>query len=256
MSTSFEMRYSNQSNLKPYLIKAVIFHVSFVVLAIILNYLFSLNLFKFNDADYKIEVIQSAVRVDVVGMPKLTVKELKEAVVEAPAKGEEKATEVVKEEAPKDESASFSSFLSQYSKKNVDKPKGKTKGSENAIDRKKLNNLVLEGNKVSQGTSLVGDSLKQEMTAYTTYVGNLPNLVRPNWKLPSYLMDKDLKCRVRVFISKTGAIIKTEIHESSGTSEFDQRALRAIKEVGSFPTPPNEIVSRLAAGDVILGFPL
>lgn len=254
MVSHFDLEYSGSGSLKPYLIKAIFFHIAVVLLIIILNYTMGLKLFDMKDSSRKVEIIQSAVRVDVVGMPKLTIKELKEAVVEAPIKGEEK--EVQGKDEAHDESSSFNSFLNKYSQKKIDLPKAKKKGNEEAIDAKKIKSLVLEGNKVSQGTSLIGDSLKQEMTAYNNYVGNLPNIVRPYWKLPTYLMDQNLKCRVRVYISSSGSIIKTEIYESSGTSEFDQRALRAVRAVQTFPAPPVEIATRLTAGDVILGFPL
>lgn len=254
MVSHMNLEYSTSGSLKPYLIKAIFFHVAVVLLILILNYTMGLNLFDMKDSSRKVEIIQSAVRVDVVGMPKLTVKELKEAVVETSVKGEEK--EVQGKEETSDESSSFSSFLNQYSQKKIDLPRAKKKGSEVGIDSKKIKSLVLEGNKVSQGTSLIGDSLKQEMTAYNNYVGNLPNIVRPYWKLPTYLMDQNLKCRVRVYISQSGAVTRTEVYESSGVSEFDDRALRAVKAVGAFPVPPAEIATRLVAGDVILGFPL
>src|SRR5690606_6055504 len=199
------------------------------------------------------------VRVDVVGMPKFTVQELKKLEVATGAKGVEEAKPVVEEVAAKEDVAdsSFSSFLSHYSQKKVKAaPKQKAQGNENAIDQTKLRSLVIEGNKVAQGTSLVGDSLKQEMTAYSAYAGNLPNLIRPHWKLPTYLLDKDLQARVRVFISSRGELIRSEIYQSSGVSEFDQRALRAIKDAAPFPIPTNEIRTRLSSGDVILGFPL
>lgn len=259
MSLSFKLDYSqDEYSLKPYLIKAIIFHVLLVLIAFIINLIWGLNLFDFARSKSDVEIIQSAVRVDVVGMPKFTIQELKKLEVAPVTKGVEEAKPEPVAPAKEDVAdTSFSSFLSDYSKKKVKTaPKQKAQGNESAIDQAKLKSLVIEGNKVAEGTSLVGDSLKQEMTAYTAYVGNLPNLVRPHWKLPTYLMDKDLKARVRVFISSTGEVIKTEIYQSSGTSEFDQRALRAVNAAAPFPVPTNEIRTRLSSGDVILGFPL
>ena len=109
---------------------------------------------------------------------------------------------------------------------------------------------------MSKGQALVGDALKAVQGAYVEYVSAIPAFVRPYWKLPSYLLNKDLRARIRIFVSQDGRIIKTEIYESSGVEEFDRRALGALNKTGSLPAPDKSLWGRLSAGDVILGFPL
>lgn len=201
--------------------------------------------------------IKSAVRVDIVAMPTLTQKEIKELPMldtgapeplEAPA---EKAQPVKK--------VDLSNLLKDFSKK-TKAPKAKdSKSKDEAIDQKqmaRLRGLVLEGNKVSKGTTKLGDSKEINLSEYNTYVGSLPSFVRPHWKLPTYLRQEGLKCRVRIFISKTGKILNKEIYQSSGNNDFDQRALRAIDATKTFPKPPEGIQSRLLSGSATLGFPL
>lgn len=243
--------FENDKAFNKFLILAFSLHLFIFLIA------FTLQKLNFvNSTSKEIEIIQSSVRVDVVGMPKLTVKELKELEASPSVESSKGESAHLDNTKSNEEESSFNSFLKTYSKKETPKAKkqGDKKGT--SLTSSNLKNLILEGNKVSQGTSLVGDSLKQEMTEYTSYIGNIPNVVRPNWKLPSYLMEKKLKCRVRIYIGSNGKLIKSEIFESSGEIEFDRRAQKAVSDVKTFPTPPKEIASRLISGDLILGFPL
>ena len=122
---------------------------------------------------------------------------------------------------------------------------------------KQLNKLILEGNKISKGSSLTGVQVTQNnYGAFENYIVTLPDHVRPYWKLPSYLMDKDYKCRIQVFINAAGDLVRSSLIESSGDSEYDNKAMQAVKDSAPFPRPDASIVSRLIQGEVILGFPL
>ena len=229
------------------------------------------KIFKSND----VEIIRASVRVDVVGMPKFTVQELMamqrdalppETEAAAGAKAETKvkdddAPDVIKkddlvvEEAGKTKKGSFLNLLSDYSKKKVaknEKPKGETKGTGN----KNLNTLVLEGNRLSKGSALVGDFSGEAASEFAAYVQTLPDAIRQHWKLPSYLLERELRCRIKIFLSQTGELLKLEILESSGESEFDARAEKAIRETAPFPKPSDAVGARLSSSGIILGFPL
>ena len=220
-----------------------------------------------------VEIIRSSVRVDVVGMPKFTIQELrnmqKEALPEKPTVPEEakgtkaetkaesvdviKKGDLVIQEETKKKKTSFLNLISDYSKKKID-IKDSKKGIRNG--KSSLDNLILEGNRLSKGSALVGDYSDTENSAFSNYVQTLPELVRVHWKLPSYLLDKNLRCRIRMFISPSGQLIKVELHESSGQSEFDARAEKAIRDSAPFPKPEPEVASRLTGSGIILGFPL
>lgn len=230
----------------------------------------------------EIEIIQSAVRVDVVGMPKFTVQELKEfqknaAPAEPEAKeipAEVKVAETPKEEVKEDvvkegdlvieekkKKNDFQNLLSNYSSKKVvkkaDTPVAKpTNKVISGQGSKVLNSLILEGNKVSSGSALVGDVTSESSSEFAAYVQGMPEKVRVHWKLPTYLMDKNLKCRIRIYLSASGGLIKTEFVESSGVSEFDAKALRAIQDAAPFPQPSPAVGTRLATYGIILGFPI
>jgi colicin import membrane protein len=228
----------------------------------------------FKSSSNDVEIIRSAVRVDVVGMPKFTVQELKKmeanpVIEKAPevvqGKKEETVTEsddvikkddlVIQEEGKK--KANFLNMLSDYSNKKV-APKAQKKGEKTgapAAENKKLDSLILEGNRLSQGSALVGDYSDEQNSAFSAYVQNLPGVIRPFWKLPSYLLEKDLRCRIKIYLSSSGKLIKLELQESSGVAEFDARAMNAVREA-TFPVPSAEVAARLTNSGIILGFPI
>ncbi len=229
------------------------------------------TIFKSND----VEIIRSSVRVDVVGMPKFTIQELRdmqkvadlpkveekapgvkdETVVKTEAEDVIKKDDIVIQEEGKKKKASFLNLLSDYSNKKVT-AKEQPKGKKNGTDRKNLDSLIVEGNRLSQGSALVGDYSDQATSELGAYVQVLPDLIRRNWKLPSYLMDKNLRCRIKIYLSGSGQLLKMEINESSGEDGFDDRAKAAIQASSPFPKPSAAVTLRLTNSGIILGFPL
>jgi colicin import membrane protein len=230
-----------------------------------------LNTFRRTD----VEIIRSSVRVDVVGMPKFTVQELKELQKSATPQPQEPvevkgATEAKKVEVAdvikendlviqqvdkKKTKASFMNLVADYSSQKV-APKAQPKGAAEGVSDKRLESLVMEGNRLSKGSALVGDFSDADVTEFSAYVQTVPELIRPHWKLPTYLLERELRCRIRVFLAATGKIVKLEVMESSGVSEFDARAEKAVRDAAPFPKPSDAVGARLAGSGIVLGFPL
>ncbi len=228
-----------------------------------------------NTRKLNIKLLDSAVRVDVVAMPKMTIKELKLVNlndVSTPEKGHEaEATPapeptikpddiVMKKEVPKKD---FKSFLKELGQKVPEKSKAKTPGKGNAKDakldnemRSDLKNLVVAGNKLSEGRALVGTGAQKNSGEFEKYLWGLPDHVRPFWLLPSYLTNSALQCRIRIFLSRNGDLIKSIIFETSGNAEYDERAMAAVQKASPYPVPPPEFIPRVLDGEIILGFPL
>ncbi len=224
-----------------------------------------------------VKLVQSSVRVDVVAMPKRTLQELK-ALQAAGASAGQKAEESSPEAKPVDntpdrgnefikkkEKVSFKDLLKQYSKDKVEtakKPKKKSKSNskkDKGLDSStlaKLDGLIKRGNKVSSGQALVGTGSAESLTALQEYAAKLPGLVKPYWKLPSYLANQELQCRIRVFINGRGELIRSEVYEKSKDPEYDERAMKAIKAAAPFPPPDGDIINRTLRGDILMGFPL
>lgn len=159
---------------------------------------------------------------------------------------------------------SFRDVLKNLKKKKVAKKKRKRnlkkeKSLWSKISVNELSDVILAGNKITEGNSGSGsegqfnEKVNEE---FTRYLGRIPDDIRPFWKIPTYLAEQELQCRIRVFISGTGEVLKTIVYESSGNEEYDQRAVDAIKKASPFSRPTEFLRNKLANGDIILGFPL
>jgi colicin import membrane protein len=225
------------------------------------------KVFKSND----VEIIRSSVRVDVVGMPKFTIQELKKMEAKPIVEKEPEVAKGVKEETKaetedvikKDDlvvqeqgkkKTNFLNLLNDYSTKKVT-AKTEKKGTTAGVGPKNLDSLIIEGNRLSKGSALVGDYSDEQNSEFSAYVQNLPGIIRPFWKLPTYLLDKDLRCRIKIYLSPAGQVLKLELQESSGQAEFDSRAEQAIRSA-SFSKPSEDVGKRLTNSGIILGFPL
>lgn len=247
---------------------ALIAAVSFLVFMF-----FKANIEKIRESNVKL--LESSVRVDMVSMPKMTLKELKTLTLDNPPeefKGEKEAVapeqknetaavnqdEVVfKKEAEKKD---FKSFLKELGKKVSTKNAAKGNPKSPKIDtefRENMKNLALAGNKLSEGRAVVqGTGTNSNATEFSNYLWSLPDHVRPYWLLPSYLREGNYRCRIRVYLGRNGELLKATIFETSGNDEFDQRSLSAVEKASPFPLPPTALTAKVINGDIVLGFPL
>jgi colicin import membrane protein len=256
---SLETTY-NQQPLKPFLQKALLIHGGVLALLIILNLVGGISIFK--KSNQQLKVLEDVVRVDIVGMPKFTLEELKKMDVDLAKTAPEpevkvkETKEVIRKEDvvfEKKGKKKFSDLLKKFSQRKVNKKK---KQKKKKIDDTTLNKLIMEGNQVSKGSRLVGTYSEEEQSLFAQYSNNLPNVIRPQWKLPSYLMEQELTCRIRIFINSTGELIRASLFQSSGNQEYDDRAIESIRKAAPFPIPDQLITKLLVQKGVILGFPL
>ncbi len=249
--------------------KSFSFHTILIVLALGFSAWQWSNLDKQRKANIKL--VQSSVRVDVVAMPKKTFQELKAlqsvAVEEKPAPAKPAAPEpkvetpdTGKEFIKEKKKTSFADLMKQYSKDKVEDVKpAKAKKKEERIDSQslaKLQGLIKRGNKVREGKGLVGNGASGDLNALQEYAAGLPAIVKPFWKLPSYLASENYQCRIQVFINSQGKLLKAVVYEKSENPEYDQRAINAVKQASPFPAPAADLAAMTARGDILLGFPL
>ena len=221
-----------------YLKRSFLFHLLFIVICVGASSISSL--FR-----KKVEVTP-AVRVDIVAMPDLTLRQLKELQFDNWEETFEKNSEPI----PKEKS--FDSLLRNISRKKVNtKSPVKKRGKKTSLEK-----LLLKGNLLSKGQLATGDTRGQESDELSLYAGRLPVKIRPYWKLPRHLLDRGLKCRIRVFIDPRGRLIRAQIIEESSDKDFDTRALNAIRQASPFVAPSKKIRYNVGRGDIILGFPL
>ncbi|MBF0300625.1 MAG: cell envelope integrity protein TolA [Oligoflexia bacterium] len=259
-------------------IKSLLSHILFLLGFYYLNTF----LFTFTESFQKkhIDLLKSSIRVDMIAMPKMTLQELKEKDLSLNplpvnnneiAQQEKKAPTEKKEdphenETKKDDKEKVVEELNknikiaekEFNKKEKDK-KNSAKKKNISIDE--LDRLIVSGNKLNKGnrTEKSDTELSEKdriLSILDTYGEKIGENVRSYWKLPVYLLNKNLKCRVRIYLSRTGNLLKFDIFESSGNKEFDQKAIDAIKNATPFQNPPAEIIDNIRLGELILGFPL
>jgi colicin import membrane protein len=231
--------------------------------------------------DLNVKLAKVAVRVDIVAMPKMTIKELRAlpkidqgsvTKVAPPAplpvstikddSNEEQYIKKVKKKSLFDRLKSLSATrinekVAKTKKRRKKRSRvGDTSGGISAKEQQEMRKLLVAGNRLSKGRALVGSNSQESAGEFSAYLDDLPDHVRPYWKLPSYLMGRGFRCRIRIFLAEGGGLIKSVLFQSSGNSEFDQKALRAVKMSAPFPSLSRSLIARGVRGDIVLGFPL
>lgn len=89
-------------------------------------------------------------------------------------------------------------------------------------------------------------SKKVEKIDMTDYANQLKALVDPIWyaKIKRYHLPPTvfLSTEVLIFPDKYGMIISVKVIKSSGSWDFDQLAVQALREVKQIPKPPDSLV--------------
>jgi len=219
---------------------------------------------------------QSAMRVDIVGLPdKVTEQQLppkkeekkpeqkppepvkpkeppKPVEVKPVAKAPKKDPEAINLEKDKNkqkealEKLKAMSALDQI-KKDIDSEKKKIAG----VGTSKAQPTQVKGNVLSPGTELTGLNKLQ----HDTYLADLDHQIKQNWLLPEWLAKKPFRAQVRLKIDEKGQILSREIVLSSGNSSYDELALETIDKSAPFAPPPEKFVSIVAVNGLVIGFP-
>jgi colicin import membrane protein len=113
------------------------------------------------------------------------------------------------------------------------------------------NRPVLAGNIVSEGYSLTGD-IATDKEAFT---GKIQGHVEKNFNVPSWMNSSKLKAEILVKIAPDGRLVSFSFIKSSGDSEFDLAASKAIEKSDPFPAPPESLKRVFLEEGVICGFP-
>ncbi|HPI39382.1 MAG TPA: TonB family protein [Pseudobdellovibrionaceae bacterium] len=109
----------------------------------------------------------------------------------------------------------------------------------------------VKGDVVSEGSALKGLE-KLELNEYAVI---LDRHIKQNWQLPEWLSGKGYQAQVRVFVSKSGALIGKNLVSSSGNSEYDQAALNTIQASAPFPSPPGLVAGAMENRGFVVFFP-
>jgi colicin import membrane protein len=251
--------------LRKFLTQSIAIHIS--ILLGVITFSFIINFTIKQNRTASIKIVESSVKVDMVTMPELTLKELK--TMGLPQIGTKifDSKVIIKKTIIKDndflkvkKKNDFLSMMKDMAKKKVIGTKKKIKnkkeqGSLDGVARGDLQKLILQGNKLSKGSSIFGNGAGSN-DSFSLYLGRLPMIIKPHWILPTYLLEKNLKCRIRIFLGSNGQLLKLNIFETSGNTEYDKKALLAVQKAAPFPELADSFQHRAMNGDIVLGFPL
>lgn len=192
-------------------------------------------------------IVQSAIKVDLVGMPEKKVgsPKAKAKRVEAPKVNVETNKPKAKvTKKPKVDTNAQNSAIARL------KALEKLKKQQKAVEKEGTSNQV-KGNIISPGTKLEGlDKLH-----HADYLNDVKSHAQQYWELPEWLAKQDLKARVRVYLDDRGYVIKKNLSVSSGNQMFDSKALEAVEKASPFPEPPTKFRAILSVQGMVLGFP-
>jgi TonB family protein len=204
-------------------------------------------------------LMQPSVRVDIVDLPDVLLKDL-DKIDMSQQKTEDKSAPVPLKKEKETEVEDEKDTLTFKEKQKEEKKRKKILDTlredlkrRMAVEKLRQTNkgLIIKGNKLSQGTSLTGE----QMEGVNAYGGQIYSLVKARWNLPVWLQQKNLHAVVTVWISRTGEVLRTEFTTHSGNEDFDKYALRAIELASPFPPPPEDFASYFSLEGIGLRFP-
>lgn len=273
--------------MRRYFFYSLFSHFAIFLALIFISSTFFINMFQILGKKDQVNYSAPSIRVDIISMPRLTLKEERQlkvvplkdpaealkvqTVPKDPAEGAGGNTPAAQVEKDPNEleieglekKKKLNELLKKLSEKSLSPSEAPSRkngfmGSKKLQEatEEEVKNLLLAGNILSKGTSVTGTGQKGEVSDFTVYSEALLGQIRPFWKLPGYLNQQKLKCRIRLYLSHDGQIIQVLIYESSGVAQYDEKALNAVKMAAPFPSPPDTVAERVREGDIILGFPI
>lgn len=263
-------------------------HTTLLILSILLPLLGAvLGLVDSDRELLKDKQFRNAIRVDMVGLPNLTLQELQKIDPTEEMGKRDKAPDPL-EESKIDSKAEEATKVSETAMKLAEQKKlelskkqaiEKSKQESAAKEKKRLDDLraslrveerrkrlvnelkdqvsaeegrtPLAGNIISEGYSVTGD-VASDMDIFQ---GHLKAHLRKTWNLPGWMQASSLSARVLVKLAPNGKIMAQEFLRESGNSEFDRYVVEALKNAEPFPGPPPSLQRKVMEEGVEWGFP-
>jgi outer membrane biosynthesis protein TonB len=214
-------------------------------------------------------------RVDVVGLPDILKKDLKNVpstkeVSEILKKAEQEARRIKpkplppmpkpKEIAQPDEMAmkpiptgKLSKKAEKEREKRLKAALARMKAMAKISNEERKSAPLIKGNKISKGDSLAGDAKESDQS---NYYDSVLQRLQENWALPVWLSRQNLSAQVQVFIDARGRLHGFRFVKGSGNPQFDDAVKRTLQESSPFSSPPSALSGSVLVNGIIFGFPL
>lgn len=204
--------------------------------------------------------LDSTIRVDMVGLPDKVTQLPPAAKPKEPPKAETKpevktVEPVVLHPTKPDTSAALKKIKEmakeQERKRALEAIQQEVKADEQKAAREAKVNQILKGNAVNAGSALHG----LQKSEFNDYASQVYADIHQHWNLPEFLKNDSLSATVVVYMNSLGVVIKRVVRKSSGNSQFDDLALKAVDEASPFPKPPDKFAGLVKDDGIVLGFP-
>ncbi len=113
------------------------------------------------------------------------------------------------------------------------------------------NKFQYKGSVLNPGTELTGLNKLQ----HENYVALLDKKIKENWTLPQWLSNKDLTAQALIKIDENGVVIYNQIFKTSGNTTYDDFVLETIHKSSPFPKPPEKFLALVGVKGILIGFP-
>ena len=90
---------------------------------------------------------------------------------------------------------------------------------------------------------------------HENYVSEIDRKIKENWTLPQWLSNKDLKAQALIKIDENGVVVYNQIYKSSGHAAYDDIVLDTITRSSPFPKPPEKFLAIVGVKGILIGFP-
>ncbi len=221
-------------------------------------------------------VYTPTLRVDLVGLPDILKKDLKQPLPLPEIEPEKPETAKPKEADPVLAEAADPDEMVLKPEKRKKKDETKAKAKEATDDKKrsdrinsalarikalnKITNMMgeeepapIKGNKISKGTSLSGDAKESDEASYYDLIRDR---LQQNWGLPPWIQRQNYSARVQVFIDQYGKIRSFKFIKPSGNEQFDSEVKRTLTVSEPYPVPPAELRNSVLSNGITIGFPI
>ncbi len=248
-------------NFNQFFVQSTILHASIIVFALLFSVVKNLLISpEEQEALLRAKEMKTAIRVDVVDLPKLKQEQMQDIDMSKPVGVDselpDKAQPIVEDkqetkELPPPPAPSKTAMLDK-TQKAKDESSAKNKKSESRLEElrksmrvearrqalaKKLEGETrpeLGGNIVSEGYATTGDVA----TEGEAYVGKTTMHMKRYWNIPAWMQASKLKAKVLIRIAPDGRLLKYEFVKKSGNASYDQEVERAIAASNPLPAPP------------------
>jgi outer membrane biosynthesis protein TonB len=112
---------------------------------------------------------------------------------------------------------------------------------------------VIPGNLLSKGDSTADDAVVADRPSY---LDQLRNQLRANWKLPVWLARQGLSAKIWIKMNAEGFVQEIRFERESGSNRFDEAVKEAVRQSEPLVPPPAKLAEDILDDGIVIGFPL